>query len=416
MVHAGKHNIHSALDTVAKIETDLGNQATEVETLRRQNRVLQKERADFERRLYSERATWDRLKAEWAAEEHKLHEALKAQVIIAKAGRARSPSATAPISPTSAATFSFDPDESDQIKSLREEIKTKDEQISQLIHNAGENATSIQEITNRLTELLEEVEALRHESSDLLEQNRNLMEEAESYQILLQEKTVTGAFSTDMFLRGRAANAGGSFDMTQMPLGDELDVRSPREAEMKQQIHALTVYINKILSRIMVDERLAAVLVKSVDTDANAVPPTPTVTSPTSPGPNQASSAPSGAGDGSTAPLMDEGDEAYVPPPGFGSGSSHPPATAPGGGLFLGGFIRRLSNTLTSLMPGSSGPHAHPHPPADLATVSEEGAVASPTVTSPTEEKKESEDTATEKSKDESSSAAGPDVVEVQLA
>ncbi|KAJ1559249.1 hypothetical protein HK405_011410 [Cladochytrium tenue] len=363
--------MHSALDTVAKFETDLTAQSGEAETLRKQNRALQRERNALERRLYTELASWDRAKAEWGAEEHRLREAVKAQRLQRQKAAASASS--------SAAAGDAAWEDSEIGRALREENRQKDEQIVELLGRASESAQSVEEVTERLTGLLEEVEVLRHEVSELAGQNQGLMEENESFQMLLHERTVSGAFATSGILKS-TSQALGSLDLS-MSLGDELDVRSSREQELKAQVHALTLYINRILSKIAVDERLEAALFQSDDKSKAPSAPAPAVSAVTH-----------GAGDATTlvvepeaeaaeqerAVPIDEGDEAYAPPPGFGrSGGAALGGKRKSGAaaaLFLdaasvGGFIRRLSNTFTAMLPHQpAAPHA---PPVDLAAEAE---------------------------------------------
>jgi hypothetical protein len=111
-------------------------------------------------------------------------------------------------------------------------------------------------------------------------QNARLMEENESFQLLLSEKTLNGDFSNSEFLRPHS-NAGSrpstSHATTGNTLADELegeddgdvseDVRK-LQAEVvaaKDQNKALTLYINNIISRLLQHDQFEQILDKTPD-------------------------------------------------------------------------------------------------------------------------------------------------------
>lgn len=112
--------------------------------------------------------------------------------------------------------------------------------------------------------------------------NARLMEDNESYQLLLSEKTLTGDFAKSEFMGSASHNADALSALegrTAVPsLADELseagedvseDPNSRRlEAELKSakdQNKALTLYINKIIERLLQHQDFEAILDQSSD-------------------------------------------------------------------------------------------------------------------------------------------------------
>ena len=101
--------------------------------------------------------------------------------------------------------------------------------------------------------------------------NAKLMEDNESYQVLLSEKTLNGDFSrTNLMNASHDASEGGGEHQLRAgsTLADELETASEDQSEdqqvrrlesdlsaAKDQNKALTVYINKIISRILANEQ-----------------------------------------------------------------------------------------------------------------------------------------------------------------
>jgi hypothetical protein len=123
------------------------------------------------------------------------------------------------------------------------------------------------------------LQKMENEMYEVKVQNARLMEENESFQLLLSEKTLNGDFSNSEFLRPQS-NAGSrpsSSHPTGNTLADELegeddadvseDVRK-LQAEVvaaKDQNKALTLYINNIISRLLQHDQFEQILDKTPD-------------------------------------------------------------------------------------------------------------------------------------------------------
>ena len=126
--------------------------------------------------------------------------------------------------------------------------------------------------------------------------NARLMEDNESYQLLLSEKTLTGDFTKSEFM-GSASNADALSALEGRPVGtslaDELSEAAEGESDnyrrletelksAKDQNKALTLYINRIIERLLQHQDFEAILDQSADfkpgvanTDKELPPPPP---------------------------------------------------------------------------------------------------------------------------------------------
>lgn len=112
--------------------------------------------------------------------------------------------------------------------------------------------------------------------------NARLMEDNESYQLLLSEKTLNGDFTKGDFMREANPEAETKSNNGMGSLADELESMDVRETEtirkleaelrgLKDQNKALTLYIERIISRVLQHEGFEAVLDKN-ETDPPAKP------------------------------------------------------------------------------------------------------------------------------------------------
>ncbi|KAF3006112.1 hypothetical protein G7054_g13378 [Neopestalotiopsis clavispora] len=185
----------------------------------------------------------------------------------------------------------------------------KDKLIESLRLELAEAQIKLVESENQGGGRLHEVERLLMEARMA---NARLMEDNESYQLLLQEKTLTGDFGKGDFsymgvsahqdaldaLEGRPSsggdkdtNAGGTLadelgdvaDDSAMSHADDGDHARRLEGELrvlKDQNKALTLYINKIIERLLQHQEFEHILDQSTDAKAGAnvnkeLPPAP---------------------------------------------------------------------------------------------------------------------------------------------
>ncbi|KAJ5572318.1 hypothetical protein N7535_005978 [Penicillium sp. DV-2018c] len=108
--------------------------------------------------------------------------------------------------------------------------------------------------------------------------NARLMEDNESYQLLLSEKTLTGAFAKGDFMRDanptkEPASGLGSLadELESVDEAPETESANPSEAELKalkDQNKALTLYIERIISRLLMHDGFEHILDRNEDDEA----------------------------------------------------------------------------------------------------------------------------------------------------
>ncbi|KAJ5240220.1 hypothetical protein N7468_004839 [Penicillium chermesinum] len=114
--------------------------------------------------------------------------------------------------------------------------------------------------------------------------NARLMEDNESYQLLLSEKTLTGDFTKGDFMRDAQPDKQPTSGVGS--LADELESVNEEEGEagagqkgdselksLRDQNKALTLYIERIISRVLQHDGFEHVLDKNDDDDPNAAKP-----------------------------------------------------------------------------------------------------------------------------------------------
>lgn len=169
-------------------------------------------------------------------------------------------------------------------------ILQKDKLIESLRLELAEAQIKLVESENQGGGRLQEVERLLMETRMA---NARLMEDTESYQLLLQEKTLNGDFGKDDFsymrgaqqnedalaaLEGKSGGASLADELNDAADGEEQSEQSElvRRAEaevraMKDQNKALTLYINRIIERLLQHQDFEHILDQ---TDSSAKPNT----------------------------------------------------------------------------------------------------------------------------------------------
>ncbi|KAF2853957.1 hypothetical protein T440DRAFT_389491 [Plenodomus tracheiphilus IPT5] len=161
-------------------------------------------------------------------------------------------------------------------------INQKDKIIEDLRLELAEYQVKVLEVENAGGGRLRELE------KQLLETrmtNARLMEDNESFQLLLGEKTLNGDLSRGEFLResSQAEERAPSRNGPSTSLADELqsvaeaDVEVVRRLEgevnsMREQNKALTLYINKIIGRLLTHQGFESVLGNDLDAESPGLP------------------------------------------------------------------------------------------------------------------------------------------------
>ncbi|RKP26626.1 hypothetical protein SYNPS1DRAFT_27698 [Syncephalis pseudoplumigaleata] len=195
-----------------------------------------------------------------------------------------------------------------ELVAARKTIRDQEKLITELRDRIEQDQGSAAELSEQYNSQAMRTAILRAENKELKELNQALQEDNESYQILLQERTMNG----DFMLRSasessqhdrpsatglgidlaaeltramsppgspRRGSAPGLLDSLEHSLINENGKLKGEVKALKDEIKALTLYINKILSRIMEKEQLVNVLARDYEEptipEEPAKPPAP---------------------------------------------------------------------------------------------------------------------------------------------
>lgn len=139
----------------------------------------------------------------------------------------------------------------------------KDKIIESLRLELAESQIKLIEMENQGGGRLQELERML---MDTRVANARLMEENESFQLLLSEKTLNGDLAQSEVLQGSASLADeleSAVTDDEEPSGSQSPVRrarAPGLAELQEQNRAMTLYINSIIGRLMQHKELESIL------------------------------------------------------------------------------------------------------------------------------------------------------------
>ncbi|KAI0108417.1 hypothetical protein F4814DRAFT_451702 [Daldinia grandis] len=304
--------LDDALKEQAKLEEKVHESEEQIEALRNEKREAARQMREMEAIYEAERSSMMKEKEEMANREEEMQAVinrLKETLNQRNAEDENRPTRQSSNSSPSVENGNFAPPSSIQRSDSRNNSKLllqKDKLIESLRLELAEAQIKLVESENQGGGRLHEVERLLMEARMA---NARLMEDNESYQLLLQEKTLHGEFGKGDFgymnvsanqdalnaLEGRS-NAGDNPPTPGASLADELgalggdekavDEETLRRLETelraaKDQNKALTLYINKIIERLLQHQEFEHILDQSSDFKPGAnlhkdLPPPPT--------------------------------------------------------------------------------------------------------------------------------------------
>ncbi|RCH80063.1 hypothetical protein CU097_002275, partial [Rhizopus azygosporus] len=159
-----------------------------------------------------------------------------------------------------------------EAKIAQRTIKAQDKLIADLKIELEKQKTMLQEHKNQVQNQSLRIEHLEHEIANVKQVNRSLMEDNESYQILLHEKTMTGEFmmnpimqkpdATDQKQNSNSSTSNGLNLAAELNMASEWNQNELTEENklLQETNRALQLYINKILMRIIDNKQLEDVL------------------------------------------------------------------------------------------------------------------------------------------------------------
>ncbi|KAL1844229.1 hypothetical protein VTJ49DRAFT_3885 [Mycothermus thermophilus] len=276
--------LDDALKEQARLEERVHESEEQIEALTNEKRDAARQMREMETIYEAERSAMMKEKEEMANREEEMQTVIqRLKDTLAQRNDEDRPSRQSTTSP-SAENGSFAPPSSIHRSDSRNNSKLllqKDKLIESLRLELAEAQIKLVESQNQDGGRLQEVERQLMEARVA---NARLMEDNESYQLLLQERTLKGDFSSD-FAGGASANQdalaaleGRSDAQRGTSLADELsgahesehDAETQRrlEAELrsvKDQNKALTLYINKIIERLLQHQGFEHILDQSND-------------------------------------------------------------------------------------------------------------------------------------------------------
>ncbi|KAI9310776.1 hypothetical protein BDR26DRAFT_888923 [Obelidium mucronatum] len=200
-----------------------------VEALTKENRAILKDRNDLQARIDEELGSYESLSQSWKAKEETLLDTIKTQRRATRDMRAETATLQRALSPDANGLEnrrrSSNIQEDVAMRILKSQITEKETRIAQLEH----------QVLQHLSESQNQIETMRTELSELEQENSMLREEAESYNLLLQNRTSSDNEREDGF-------------------------ETPKEKQLRSEVRALTLYIEKILSKVKGNPELEAVL------------------------------------------------------------------------------------------------------------------------------------------------------------
>ncbi|KAI8139741.1 hypothetical protein BJV82DRAFT_625926 [Fennellomyces sp. T-0311] len=335
-------------NTQARLETQLYDQERDNANLRKEIQQLTKARKDAEKKLTAELEEFESDRARWQQREADLVN--QARSLNAMYGEPRTPRTprrrsitattmngtsmspftnyplgdieehdnrdngssgndTAPSTPTTITApklAAIDASYAREAKIAQRTIKAQDKLIADLKNEIEQQKSLIQDQRSEVQQQSLRIEHLDHEIANVKQVNRSLMEDNESYQILLHEKTISGEFMMNPIMqiekdgsasptsdKRRSLKPSTSTSSNGLNLAAELNLASvgtldweatqkanetdktvlkltEENKTLQDTNRALQLYMNKILMRIINDKQLVDVL--SIDQPKPAAP------------------------------------------------------------------------------------------------------------------------------------------------
>jgi len=263
-------------DDYAKLELKYSNQKDDIENLTKENNQLSRIKEDLEEKIDKLNKNMTNQQKEWLNKEKNL----LSDIRESKSNNIELERMSKYLDLQLQEAISELPEKSD-INSLKSRINKHEKTINELTDEIAIAKNYIEEKDNKEKELEKQVAELKSLIKELEESNTNLAEENESYQILLQEKTLSGELMQHPILQADVEKVTdseltetSSIQSKDATLGDELtDIQNlgafdkdPRiikyEKEIKnqkEQNKALTLYLRNVIQKMMSDPHLEEV-------------------------------------------------------------------------------------------------------------------------------------------------------------
>ncbi|ORY05087.1 hypothetical protein K493DRAFT_311079 [Basidiobolus meristosporus CBS 931.73] len=276
-----------------RLETQLYQYETELSELRQENQALTRSRRDLEKKRELETISFEKERTTLTEKIGQLSAQVKS---LQKLKHSPSISRTGTRESAEEVNEQKTPDVSILLKEskiLSKTVKSQDRLILELREEIEKAKQGTQAAISRYEIQSLKMAALENEKNQLKQVNQTLMEENESYQVLLHEKTMSGSFMLNPILQNRFDAieeedevAPLSMEILSAPttpivqtfaesnfmvekLKDDVRVSKDENKTLKDENKALTLYINKILTRIMESGQMMEVLASDYTSPRN---------------------------------------------------------------------------------------------------------------------------------------------------
>ncbi|KAJ3339132.1 hypothetical protein HDU83_007784 [Entophlyctis luteolus] len=272
-------------ESLAGLEEETYTLSKQVESISKENKALLREKETLQSALREAAGTHDLLTQAFKEKQESFMETIKQQKREARESRPPEPPKDflRAMSPPPELT-EFDRRQSSHISEdvsmriLKKEVAEKELIIKRLEDQIAHLKETAQEAVLRFNQSQSHISRLTAEVSELEQENANLIEETESYSLLLQNKTKAGEASS--FIQ-KFNRDGENTVLGQEITGrdaDDIDngLETVNEKKLKAEVKALTIYIEKILSKVMTNPDLEdAIVQKSDETEKYSAPKKP---------------------------------------------------------------------------------------------------------------------------------------------
>ncbi|KAI8621956.1 hypothetical protein BC830DRAFT_11789 [Chytriomyces sp. MP71] len=281
-------------EAMSEVEYEKETLRLEVEKLTKEKRSLVQANKDLNDKLQEEAGSYESLKADWQNKESMMLSTIQTQRRATRDIRNDVSNFQRVLSPERSGLDAADStrrasaiSEDVQMRLLKSQITERDFKIAQLSGQIVSLESGTREALVQLETSRKDIASLKAANSELEQQNSQLKEENELFTVLLNGKTKSGEMRAHL-----GANIGEEI-VAQGGTTDAL-AETPMERQLKSEVKALTLYIEKILKKMMTNpEVAAALLMKSDDAEdeENATSPSAAAPylAPTSPTKNRSS-------------------------------------------------------------------------------------------------------------------------------
>ncbi|KAG0024999.1 hypothetical protein BGZ81_007503 [Podila clonocystis] len=290
-----QQEVNSARNNQARLENQVYELDQSLADAREETRRLLRAKKDHDRQMEQSSSAFERERSLWLEREAELLRSIKfatRPLIVQPPAKDRQETDREPAieAVPPAIQQQISENNAAQARALRAQEKQNTDLRQQIL-------ALNQDFIERQRDFKVQESALRAEINQARELNKGLMEENESYQMLLHEKSMNGEFMQTSIMQNTGYNnddptgspvgaqSNGSINLAdelgkafdRSPISTDFTVESLKEEvkTLKESNTALGLYISKILSRIMENPQLQAILAADYSPRRASVPESP---------------------------------------------------------------------------------------------------------------------------------------------